>query len=91
MSTYLHMVQWNPEDAMGKLRWVKFKAGLWTRVDSVPQWVTEAYQEEATRHAKWGVDPVGKIFEFTGNSLKYRVKVGADEDASMYKAKIKQT
>lgn len=83
------MVQWNPEDAMGPLRWIRFKMGLWTRVNSVPQWVTEAYQEEVKRHGKWGGDPTGMVFEFTGSSLKYRVKVGSDHTPSKFKAKIK--
>jgi hypothetical protein len=67
-----------------------FKLGFWVRVDSVPRWVEKAYEQERIKWGKWGGGiERGRQFVFTGNSLKYKVKVGKRGKPSNYWAKIK--
>lgn len=63
------MVDWHPYSAMGPLRYIRFKLGLWTRIKFPPEWVKQAEQEDLQTAASFIREST-----YTGNSLKYRVR-----------------
>lgn len=68
------MVDWDPKNAMGALRYAKFKAGTWTKLDHPPEWVKKASEEYFSEFVnKNGHRPYDEEKLFVGDSLKYRV------------------
>ncbi|WP_152418849.1 hypothetical protein [Natronorubrum sulfidifaciens] len=68
------MVDWNPRDEMGLLRYLKFKLGSWVQVSTLPEWVHKAnagYYEGYIE--KYGQRPYNVEKIYTGNSLKYKI------------------
>jgi hypothetical protein len=68
------MVDWNPKEEMGFLKYAKFKLGRWVQVDSLPEWVKEANDGYYEGYVdKYGHRPYNEEKYYTGNSLKYKI------------------
>lgn len=68
------MTDWNPQDAMGMFRYIRFKMGHWTRISHPPDWVESATREYYYNYQdKYGQRPYDVEKVFVGDSLKYKV------------------
>lgn len=72
----MHMTNWSPREAMTTLSYLKFKAGRWAKVKSVPDWVHN-HKPTYTKGRTLYYDGDRKIYEkevWVGESLKYMMK-----------------
>jgi hypothetical protein len=64
------MVDWDPQDYMGKSEYIRFQQGKWVEVDTVPDWVYDA----SNPPDKTDIPVNGSVSAiFTGNSLEYKI------------------
>lgn len=65
------MTEWHPREAMGPLRYLRFKFGFWARASTVPNWV----ERKASTQVQHSI-PVGSDEQvYVGDSLLYKVHI----------------
>lgn len=87
------MTDWNPREVLGPIGYIKFKLRFWVEVPTVPEWVKKAEQSYYRDFVeKYGHRPYNQQKEFSGDSLRYKLKfiaVSQGKIETEYYAKIK--